>query len=524
MLKRLIVILFSGCFALSCGTQGKVTLSDQKPLSALLTTENVEYVVNRPINMGGKTIVFPKGATVVFKRNGSISNGKIVGNETTLKNPKLKNIRYGGTFLNTKVSLSDQFDGETDFWGMVQAFPYAELTLSKDISLPTSSEKSIKAVQFHLDGKGHTVAVHRNPVLQNTDVHIVNTHFDCRDAVNCVIFGLGGDTTKAFVIRNCVFSNVPEISTIFSRAYENVLIEKCQISGLLEDNSRSLEKYIYQIRVHSCTGKVIVRNNTIYNCFGVGIAGQYFNPEDNTNVLIENNVIDNVTGGGIIFVSGAVRNAVVRGNRISRTHSRGIQFEGEINGGPSSAINFHGFYNALVENNVIADCPNSSSFDFDGSLKGENRVVKGTGLIVRGNKVTSSGPVAFFAVENVDVSDNSFEGNIYYKSGAAFFVMGGNNFRMHGNVLTYKQNKGETAYPIYVKDANDIKSGNVKIDANKIIFDGNHYVYVGANFSGECKIDDNAVIHSGNTKGTLDVVNKSKSRVNIRNTRTIIKN
>lgn len=524
MLKRLVVILLSSCFALSCGTQGKVTLSDQKPLTPQLTTENAEYVVNRPIDLGGKTIVFPKGTTVVFKRNGSFSNGKIVGNETTLKNPKLNNIRFGGTFLNAKVTLSDQFDGETDFWGMVQAFPYAELTLSKDISLPASSVKSINAVQFHLDGKGHTVAVHRMPILQNTDVQIVNARFDCRDAVERVIYGMGEETNKTFVIRNCVFTNVPEVSTIIPRAYEDVLIEKCQISGLLEDKSRSSQKYIYQIRVHSCTGKVIVRNNTISNCFGAGIAGQYFNPDDNTSVLVENNIIDNVTSGGIIFVSGAVRNAIVRGNRISRTHSHGKQFEGEIDGGPSSAINFHGFNNALVEDNVITDCPNSSSFDFDGSLKGENRVVKGTGLIVRGNKVTSSGPVAFFAVEDVDVSDNSFEGNIFYSSGAAFFVMGGNNFRMHGNTLTYRQNNGETSYPIYVKDANDIKSGNVKIDANKITFDGNHYVYVGANFSGECKIDDNAVLHSGNARGTLEVVNKSKSRVQIHNTRTIYKN
>ena len=507
-------VIMTLCFV-SCG-QSKIVLSNNNVKDAHLAKEYTSYIIKKPIDLNGGTIAFAKGSTIVFKRQGSISNGTIIGDETLLKNPQVQGVRFKGSFINTDVTLSDRFDGETDFWGMVQSFPKATIVLGKNLFLPDCKAGSISAPQFHLEGKGNTVTVRRCPVLKNADVNITNTVFDCSLATERAIYGIAEDLNDRFIVKNCRFINVPEINTICSRAYHEVSIEGCEINGTLIDNSKSTVKNIMQIRTHSCTGSVVVKKNIIKNCYGAGIAGTYFNPDDSTHVLVEDNTIDHVSGGGIIFVSGAVRNAIVRGNNISRTHTLGKQFEGEINGGPSSAINFHGFHNALVENNVIDNCPNSSCFDFDGSLKGKDYIAKGTGLTVRGNKVQNSGPAAIYVVEQVDFSNNKIEGNVFYdNTDAAVFVMGARNVTISGNDMDYSSKTSKTIYPIYVKDHNNVVSGKLLIENNNISTTGDSFIYVHKNYTGECEIDNNVVLSSKKNDGTLEVINKSKSIVKV---------
>ena len=79
--NKSLILLIICLLVLGCSTQGKIVLSNLKPMASQLTKENTKYVVNKPIDLGGKTITFPKGAKVVFKGSGRISNGKIIGNE-----------------------------------------------------------------------------------------------------------------------------------------------------------------------------------------------------------------------------------------------------------------------------------------------------------------------------------------------------------------------------------------------------------------------------------------------------------
>lgn len=515
---RLLIVFIVMMFAGAISGHGQVVLDIKKPLESQLIREGECYLIDKALNLNGKTVKLPKGSTLEFKSKGCLTNGRIVGNETLIKNPKLQKVRFGGSFINTEINLSDEFDGETDFWGLLQAFPSAEIILAKDIILPESNDKSIEIRHFHLNGKRHTVTVRRFPVLKYADVLLVNTIFDCRKARERVISATGENESRKFIVKNCTFKNVPEVFTLWPKLYKDVVIEECSIYGILNDNSKSTIKNISQIRVQGCIGSVVVRRNTISNCFGTGISGCYFKPEDKTNVLFEENRIDHVTGGGIIFVSGAVRNAIVRGNHITRTHTLGIQFEDEIDGGPNSSINFHGFYNALVENNVIENCPNSFCFDFDGSFKGKDYIAKGKGLIVRGNKVLNSGPVALFVVEDVDFSCNRFEGRIYHRTNSAILVMGARDVKISRNDFNYSLGEGDAVYPIYARDIKKVSSGKLQIEDNKISTDGNDFLYLNSDFTGECMVRRNAIGRVGSKDGNLNIINKSRAKV------TVVKN
>ena len=48
----------------------------------LLTTPNTRYIVQSTLDLGGRIITVPEGCTLVFKRDGKILNGTIVGNQT----------------------------------------------------------------------------------------------------------------------------------------------------------------------------------------------------------------------------------------------------------------------------------------------------------------------------------------------------------------------------------------------------------------------------------------------------------
>lgn len=56
--------------------------------NALLSTPNTEYIIQSNIDLGGRKITVPEGCTLVFKRNGKIVNGTIVGNLTELQSLK----------------------------------------------------------------------------------------------------------------------------------------------------------------------------------------------------------------------------------------------------------------------------------------------------------------------------------------------------------------------------------------------------------------------------------------------------
>ncbi len=407
------------------------------PTNGSALKENTQYVIKKSIDLQGRTITVPKGSTLVFKRRGSLSNGALKGEGALLENPKLESIHFFGSFVNKEIVISDRMDGETDFWGLLKAFPESKIILDKDITIGDSPKKDLELSQFVIEGNGHTIHVSACPHIRKADVRIENVVFDCRNAGEFVIYAIG-EPGKSFAVRNCRFVNLPETTAICPRAYSNgVVIEECSLLGTLTAGSKRKNEYIGLILVYNCEGQVIVRNNVVKNCFGVAIDGLGFKPDERSSVLVENNEIDFVSNGGIAFVGGEVWNAVVRGNVISRTHALGAQFPKEIDGGPNSAINFHGFRNAVVEDNRVSDCPHSSCMDFDGSASGKVGIAKGTCLQVRNNKCKNAGNVALFYVQDVQFCQNAFES----KAKKIVYTRLTKNVVIEGNTVNGKQAK-----------------------------------------------------------------------------------
>lgn len=71
----------------------------------LQTTPNTEYIIQSTIDLGGRIITAPEGCTLVFKRNGKIVNGTIVGNQTKMKslNKRCLGVKLKGSWILSKI-------------------------------------------------------------------------------------------------------------------------------------------------------------------------------------------------------------------------------------------------------------------------------------------------------------------------------------------------------------------------------------------------------------------------------------
>ena len=73
----------------------------------MMTEENKTYVIRYAYDLEGKTLIIPKGCNLKFKRNGSISNGRIVFSNTWLKNERFHNLESAsGALMNNRFDSS----------------------------------------------------------------------------------------------------------------------------------------------------------------------------------------------------------------------------------------------------------------------------------------------------------------------------------------------------------------------------------------------------------------------------------
>lgn len=406
-----------------------------------------------------------------------------------------------------------------NLWRILKDYPDAEIVLGGDVVIADAPAKDMTIPAFRLDGQGHTVKLGLFPLLRKTDVNVKNVVFECGGATERILYAIGADERNDFVLRNCVFRNPTEKNTVCARKYGNVVIEDCTIDGNLNQNSIRTEQSNVQVLIYECNGSVAVRNNYIHHCFGIAIDGIGFSANNANRVLIENNRIDMVSNGGIVFAGGEVWNATVRNNSISNTHCLGKQFEGESNGALNSAINIHGFRNAVVEDNRITNCPNSACFDFDGSVSGGKKVEKGTGLVVRRNVCENVGGIALFVIKDVEFKDNVLSNNRDNESPRFLSISGASNVEVSGNKFLLTSKSSSTFYPITLSDIGEVKSGKVKVVDNTMDTNGKIFVFVNREFKGECQIDENEII-SPHT--TASVVNNSKAKVTIPKSKKIV--
>lgn len=490
--------------------------------NAYISSSNNKTTIRQPIDYQGKSLILPHNSVLEFKGEGKLYNCHLVGNNAKVINPRFENVTFGGTFTNRRVVISKHtFSGIVDLWGLAECFPEAELVLDANIQAANAREKDIKIRQFHLNGNNYTVHLAGNPILRNTDINIRNVVFDCAEAKERVIYAIGGKE-DIFVIIGCVFKNLNEITSICARGFNDVTIENCQILGRMNENSKRKSQFMAQVLVYECGSNVLIRNNTIKNCYGSAIEGLGFVLDENARIIVENNTIDKVTNGGIVFTGGTVSNAVVRENRISNTHYLGNQFENESESGPNSAINFHGFKNARIQNNIITDCKKSACFAFNGEQTGVKKVAKGTGLYVSNNTCSRVGAMGVMVVSDVVFTGNTFQNDISNKSGMFIMIRGARDVVFENNVIQAYKGNVKTYYPFVISDHEDIASGLIRIKDNEIRTDGNILVFVNQHFNGECRIDDNVISSSGRKDGAVSVVNNSKATVSIPKSKKIV--
>ena len=73
----------------------------------MMMSESKTYIIKYAFDLDGKTLVVPKHCNLVFRKEGSISNGKIVFNDTWLKNEQFYKIESAkGSLLNRKFDAS----------------------------------------------------------------------------------------------------------------------------------------------------------------------------------------------------------------------------------------------------------------------------------------------------------------------------------------------------------------------------------------------------------------------------------
>lgn len=515
MKRGVLVLIAITLFLLPAEAKRRILLRADVPIERQLTEENVQYLIKEPLALLGKTVVIPKNSELVFKCKGVISNGTIKGQDTEIVNPHFRNVCFSGTFTNKSIVLSEStFGSNPDFWGILSSFPLLTVSLQSDITPSEPPAQDFKIAAFRIKGNGHTIRVKDFPILRGPEVVLDNIVFDCSEASQQVFYAIGSN--KSFIARNCRFVNIPEVSYILCpRGFDGVTIENCDFNGTMTaDSKRSMESAVC-ILLYGCAGDITVRNNTIRNCFGHGIDGIGFTEEKNTKILVENNKIDRVTNGGIVFTGGDVWNVTVKNNSISNTHYLGKQFPEESNGGPNSAINFHGFRNVIVEGNTITDCMNSSGMDFDGSVSSGTKVAKGHNLIVRGNKCTRTGAIALFVVKDVVFENNTITNDNTYAYQSVIAISGASNVKIQKNLLHLNKGQVKAFYPIYLTDTKTVRSGRIQIEGNIVSSDSEHFVFINSHFEGYFQLGTNEVKSSGRPNGKLFIVNNSRQKVAI---------
>ena len=80
------VMVILSLFLMSVKASAKqIKIASNIPLQEQITKAGQQYIIYGPIDLKSQTVKLPEGITLIFKGNGCMHNGKIVGNNTTIK-------------------------------------------------------------------------------------------------------------------------------------------------------------------------------------------------------------------------------------------------------------------------------------------------------------------------------------------------------------------------------------------------------------------------------------------------------
>lgn len=369
----------------------RIILKPNADIEGQLIPASVIYIVNKPLDLNGKTIVVPQGSEIRFKRSGLLMNGKIVGNDTKLRGQVKIHCLFGGSFTNSEVPVSWLNNADNIFLAKQIGSLFC---LQNDCTLILDRD-------IILDGS--TLAVNRVAIKGKKNIH------------NCCSFKVKGNVMlegvmlSAFSAQKELFLDMSDIERPVNVIVKDVCFDGCWnisrviwcpykinlseshiiISGSIFTR---ISNYVVQFR-SSCTG--VLDGNRIEN---VGtevlsnVVGFHLGDSDineprlcaNGFEIINNDFIDFIVPHSInddgreahaLLIYG--HNNLVRGNRVANFYSSLT-----TNGDPGKDC--EGIYlkggNNIVEDNFLEHCVGSGP---DGAITikttyGNNRITGNT--------------------------------------------------------------------------------------------------------------------------------------------------
>lgn len=114
------------------------------------TKKNTTYTIDVKIDLKGATLQIPEGCTLRFQ-GGSIENGTVIFNKTTLDHPQFKNLRFQGSVYNEDFSISDY--GAVAGKDMDCSIIINDLIKLESVAIPSRSAKTIRIPNgtFYID-------------------------------------------------------------------------------------------------------------------------------------------------------------------------------------------------------------------------------------------------------------------------------------------------------------------------------------------------------------------------------------
>jgi hypothetical protein len=372
---------------------------------AMMNAANTIYKIQYDYDLNGQTITVPAGSTLSFE-GGGLSNGTITGNGTLVTGAYAFNsINFAGTFINESFDINDKFTGTIDFYGILRAFSGAKINLYKDITITTHDDGYIGTV--NLNGYGHTVKVVELRFSSDADIRLENCIFDASlstlQRTDEGFLNIIGNGDNNVTINNCSFIHIQDgFKFSYLRNVKDILIDNSTFTG---DFTNEGTPGGYVIFTYGYVNSCVIKNTTIQRCSGIGIGG-IGQPE--RGPVITNCVMENLGLGGIVFAGGFFVDPLIENCLIKNTNLTQVSSDGATHSG----INFHGYKNIQIINNLI-NTPYSMGLDMEGSDGSTNN--RGDGAIVQGNNITAK-RLSFLSSKDTTIQNNIIylTGNITY--------------------------------------------------------------------------------------------------------------
>lgn len=250
---------------------------------------NSTIVVKKHIDLEKCKVIFSKGCTLKFK-NGSFSNGIVVGNQTVLKNNR-KNIFHDCTIAGTWQggdAYSSMFNVDMGTMQLLQNMsclsPTLKLSANRSYSV-NAQQDTIQVEVIEADGKVKpTISFHTTApnlagvVLRGRNVKLRNLVItDDYDEKNDAIYGENmptiGNTiavigpkkiVETLNIEGCEFRGGTSSSWVASSQTKNCIVENCTFTGYMADHGVYCSMKVENYYVKNCVLRDIPRSRGVF--------------------------------------------------------------------------------------------------------------------------------------------------------------------------------------------------------------------------------------------------------------------